>query len=168
MIWRAEVHDVAAAEAVLRAAFTPFIAVIGQKPAPMRADLAAAQAAGQLWVAGAGEGTGAGLGTGAAVTALMVCFAQGEELELDILAVAPEAQGQGLGAALEGHAEALARASGLRAVTLYTNAAMTGAQRLYDRLGFQLVERRQQDGFDRLFYRKAITGGASLASPASS
>ncbi len=153
MIRLAGAQDVAAAQEVLRSAFTPFIAVIGKAPAPMAADLAAAQAAGQLWVAPG---------------ALLVCFPQGEALELDILAVAPEAQGQGLGAALVGHAEVLARAQGLGAVTLYTNAAMAGAQRLYDRLGFQLVERRQQDGFDRLFYRKALTAAVLPTKPASS
>ena len=146
MIRRAEPYDVSAAQNLLRAAFTPFIAVIGQKPAPMLADLAAAQAAGQLWLAGEGQ----------TISALMVCFAQDGALELDILAVAPEAQGQGLGAMMVSHAGALAQAAGLGAITLYTNAAMQGAQRLYARLGFDLVERRQQDGFDRLFYRKAV------------
>ena len=146
MIRRAEPYDVNAAQNLLRAAFTPFIAVIGQKPAPMLADLAAAQAAGQLWLAGEGQ----------TISALMVCSAQAGALELDILAVAPEAQGQGLGAMMVSHAGALAQAAGLGAITLYTNAAMQGAQRLYARLGFDLVERRQQDGFDRLFYRKAV------------
>lgn len=173
MIRLAEAHEVKAAQQVLRAAFTPFIARIGQKPAPMLADLAAAQAAGQLWLAGEGQ----------AIAAVMVCFAKDKALEnaaqknaaqedavleLDILAVAPEAQGQGMGAAMVSHAETLAQDVGLEAVTLYTNAAMEGAQRLYARLGFELVERRQQDGFDRLFYRKALTGRVLPTSPASS
>ena len=155
MIRQADASAVAAAQDVLRAAFSPFIAVIGQKPAPMRADLAAAQQAGQLWVT-------------ADRMALMVCLPKGAAMDLDILAVAPEAQGRGLGTALVVHAEALARRAGLLEVTLYTNAAMIGAQRLYARLGFQLVERRQQDGFDRLFYRKPLSGRASPASPPSS
>ena len=155
MIRQADASDVAAAQDVLRAAFSPFIAVIGQKPAPMRADLAAAQQAGQLWLT-------------ADRMALMVCLPKGAAMELDILAVAPEAQGRGLGAAMVAHAEALARGAGLLEVTLYTNAAMIGAQRLYARLGFQLVERRQQDGFDRLFYRKPLNGRVSPTSPASS
>ena len=78
------------------------------------------------------------------------------EAELLTIAVAPEAQGQGLGAMMVSHAGAVAQAAGLEAITLYTNAAMQGAQRLYARLGFDLVERRHQDGFDRLFYRKAV------------
>lgn len=158
MIRRAEAHDVSAAQNLLRAAFTPFIAIIGQEPAPMQADLATAQAEGRLWLAGEGQ----------TISALMVCFAKDGALELDILAVAPEAQGQGLGAMMVNHAGALAQAAGLGTITLYTNAAMQGAQRLYARLGFDLVERRHQDGFDRLFYRKAVTGRASPANPASS
>ncbi|HRK42206.1 MAG TPA: GNAT family N-acetyltransferase [Gemmobacter sp.] len=157
MIRRAAPHEVNAAQKVLRAAFTPFVALIGQKPAPMLADLAAAQAAGQLWLAGEGQ----------AITAVMVCSVKGAALDLDILAVAPEAQGQGMGRAMIAHAEALAGENGLGVVTLYTNAAMQGAQRLYGQLGFDLVERRQQDGFDRLFYRKALIGRSSPASPAS-
>lgn len=158
MIRQAAAADVVGAQAVLRAAFTPFIAVIGQKPAPLLADLAAAQSAGQLWVAG----------DKGAVAAMMVCFAKGSDLELDILSVAPAAQGQGLGAQMVAHAEHLARTAGARALTLYTNAAMTGAQRLYARLGFDLVDRRPQDGFDRLFYRKPLSGCAGPTMPASS
>ncbi len=141
MIRRAGPEDLGAAAAVLRAAFLPFAAVIGRPPAPMSADLGAALAAGQLWVA---------------PQAMMVCWPEGDRLELDILAVAPAAQGQGLGAAMVAHAEALARGAGLRQITLHTNAAMTGAQRLYARLGFAEVARRRQDGFDRVFYAKPV------------
>ena len=141
MIWQGRHEDLAAAQAVLRAAFDPFTAVIGRPPAPLAADLGAALAAGHLW---------------RAPQAVMVCFAAGDRLELDILAVAPEAQGRGTGAALVAHAEALARAAGLRAVTLHTNAAMAGAQRLYLRLGFAEQARRRQDGFDRVFYAKPV------------
>jgi ribosomal protein S18 acetylase RimI-like enzyme len=124
--------DLPAAYDVLRAAFTPYTALIGRPPAPLPADLTAAQAAGQLWVAPGG---------------IMVCQAQGDALEIDILAIDPAHQGRGLGTALVANAEAIA---------LHTNAVMEPAQRLYSRAGFTLVARKQDDGFDRVFFRKAL------------
>ena len=145
MIRLARAADLIQAQAVVTAAFTPFIAVIGRPPAPMARDLASAIAAGQLYLAGTAPGLG-----------LLLCQPKGDALEVDILAVDPAAQGQGLGRTLMAEAEQIARRQGLAAITLYTNAAMTGAQRLYDGLGFTLIERAHQDGFDRLFYRKNV------------
>lgn len=133
--------DLPAAYDVLRAAFTPYTALIGRPPAPLAADLTAAQAAGQVWVAPGG---------------IMVCQAQGDALEIDILAIDPAHQGRGLGTAFVAKAEAMARDGGLRAIVLHTNAVMEPAQRLYSRAGFTLVVRKQDDGFDRVFFRKAL------------
>ena len=141
-IGQATPADLPAAYDVLRAAFTPYTALIGRPPAPLSADLAAAQSAGALWVTSGG---------------IMACHAQGDALEIDILAIAPSHQGRGLGAAFVAHAETLARAKGLAALTLHTNARMEAAQRLYLRAGFALVERRQDAGFDRVFFRKALS-----------
>lgn len=145
MIRRATPQDLEDAKAVLEAAFSPFIAQIGRRPAPMERDLAAPIAAGQLTLAGTAPAMG-----------LLFCYAQGDALEIDVLAVHPVAQGQGLGRRLMAEAERIARDQGVGAITLYTNALMTGAQRLYDGLGFTVTARARQDGFDRLFYRKDL------------
>ena len=134
--------DLPAAYDVLRAAFTPYTALIGRPPAPLSADLAAAQRAGALWVTPGG---------------VMACHAQGDALEIAILAIAPAHQGRGLGAAFVAHAETLARAKGFSVLTLHTNARMEAAQRLYLRAGFMLVERRLDAGFDRVFFRKRLS-----------
>lgn len=140
---QAEPADAAAVRACIEAAFAPFVAVIGRRPAPMEADIPALIAAGRVWLDGEGAG-------------VMVCWPEGRAMILDILAVRPEAQGRGLGARLAAGCEALARRQGLEAVELYTNAAMAGAQRLYARLGYAETGRGPHEGFLRVFYRKAL------------
>lgn len=139
----AEAADLGAVWTCVEAAFGPFIAEIGRRPAPMDADLTALIAAGEVWVAGEG-------------TAMMACRPIEGAMLLDILAVAPAAQGQGLGRLMVAQCEALAREAGLPAVELYTNAAMTGAQRLYVGLGYTEMARGPHEGFARVFYRKAL------------
>ena len=58
--------------------------------------------------------------------------------------------------ALIDFAERRARELGLPAVTLYTNEAMVENLRLYPRLGFVETERRVEDGYRRVFFRKAL------------
>lgn len=135
--------------AVINAAFAPYIAVIGQRPAPMLADHAAHIAAGQVWLAETPRGAG-----------IMVAFPKAGAFELDILAVSPAAQGQGMGRALLDQCEILARSAGLPALTLYTNAAMQGALALYRRAGFTEIERRTEQGYDRVYFRKPLIAAA--------
>jgi ribosomal protein S18 acetylase RimI-like enzyme len=59
------------------------------------------------------------------------------------LGVAPTFQGRGIGTWLLRHAEREARAQGFRRLSLDVSARNPGAQRLYERLGFQVVETRE-------------------------
>lgn len=45
---------------------------------------------------------------------------------------------------------------GLPAVELYTNEAMTENQAIYSKLGYVETEKKHQDGFNRVFYRKSL------------
>lgn len=139
---RAMPADLAQVQTVVEAAFAPYAPLIGRRPAPMDADYAALIAAGQVWLLDEG--------------AVMACWPEDGAMLLDVLAVVPEAQGRGLGARLVALCEAEARAAGLPAVTLYTNAAMAGALRLYPRLGYTETGRRVDQGFSRVFFRKAL------------
>jgi ribosomal protein S18 acetylase RimI-like enzyme len=58
------------------------------------------------------------------------------EGEIRMLAVSPGAQGRGVGQALASHAVDEFRAGGAHAVVLCTMTLMTGAHRIYERLGF--------------------------------
>ena len=64
------------------------------------------------------------------------------EASIRMLAVAPEAQGRGTGTALVEACLERARAEGRTAVFLHSLPVMTGAQRIYTRLGFRRVPER--------------------------
>ncbi len=138
--------DLDAVRRIARAAYAPYVPRIGREPAPMVADFATSIAAGELWVAGA------------PVAGFVVAYPRGDHWHLENVAVEPSAQGTGLGGALIAHVEAMARAARARAVELYTNARMTGNLSLYPRLGYTETGRAMEDGFDRVFYRKELSG----------
>ena len=144
----AEPKDLDTIRRVARAAYMLYVPRIGQEPAPMVSDFAAAIAAGHAWVARA------------PVAAFVVAYRRaepgGKHWHLENVAVDPAAQGQGLGGALIAHVEGVARANNARAVELYTNAKMTGNQNLYPRPGYAETGREAEDGFDRVFYRKEL------------
>jgi GNAT superfamily N-acetyltransferase len=119
---------------------------IGREPAPMTADYPALIAAGEVWVIRADDG----------IAGVLVMRTQGSGLLVENVAVAPGRQGQGLGRALMAFAEEHARTEGLGEVLLYTNERMTENLRFYPALGYTESGRGMQDGFARVFYRKAI------------
>jgi len=141
--------DAAAAAEITGAAYRPYIERIGREPAPMGADFDALIGAGAVWVA-----TEHGQ-----VVGVLVLELQDTALLLESVAVDPAHQGQGIGRSLIDHAEQVARDAGLSAVELYTNAHMTENLRLYPSLGYDLIERRREDGFDRVFFRKPLAPG---------
>jgi len=138
--------DVAAVARVTADAYGVYLERIGKPPAPMLADHAALVAAGEVWVADAGG----------AVNGVLVVRDAGRALLLESVAVAPDAQGRGIGRALIRWAEQLAADRGLERVELYTNALMTENLTLYPLLGYEWAGRRHEDGYDRVFFRKAL------------
>ena len=141
----ATTDDVAAVEAVVRAAYTGYIDRIGRPPAPMTADYVALVP--DTWVLD---------DDGGAVVGVLVVSAEPDHLLIQSVAVAPESQGCGYGRTLLAHAEIRARELGLPQLRLYTNAAMTENLRLYPHLGYTEVDRRREDGFDRVYYVKDV------------
>jgi len=136
--------DRPAVERIVRAAYAPYIPRIGKPPGPMLDDYAALIAARAVWV------------VGAPVAGLAVLLPREGHLLLDNIAVDPAAQGLGIGRALLCFTEAAARARGLTELRLYTHALMTENIALYGRSGWTETGRGQQDGFDRVFFRKEL------------
>ncbi|MEU6659179.1 GNAT family N-acetyltransferase [Streptomyces sp. NPDC046821] len=152
----ATADDVPAVKAVTDAAYHHYIERIGVVPAPMQADHAADVAAGRVYVV---EGEGAGAGADAGVVGLVVVEPHEDHLFLDSIAVHPDAHGQGVGRRLLHFVDEHARALGLPEVRLYTNALMWENQKIYPRYGYEVTERRVDGPYDRVHYRKRLTGG---------
>lgn len=139
--------DAAAVQACAEAAYALYVERIGRKPAPMIADFATQIADGLVHVATDAEDR---------VTGYVVFYPRDGSMHLENVAIDPARQGTGLGRALIAFVEERARADGLSGVELYTNARMTENQKLYPRLGYQEIDRRTEDGFERIYYRKAL------------
>ncbi|WP_055599228.1 GNAT family N-acetyltransferase [Streptomyces aureus] len=79
-----------------------------------------------------------------------------DRIGLDNVAVHPDAQGTGLGRRLLGFVESRVRELGLPEVRLLTNVMMWENQKLYERYGHEVVERRMDGPYDRIHYRKLL------------
>ncbi len=131
---------------IAHAAFARYVSRIGREPAPMRADFAAAIAAGHV-TAIAVEGAVAGYVVGRPET---------DAYFIDAIAVHPVWQDKGLGRHLIDHVAAEARRLGLPALRLCTNEAMTENLAIYRHIGFVETHRAVEDGYRRVFLRRDI------------
>lgn len=129
-------------------AYARYVPLIGRKPAPMTADFADQITAGHVYISTTPEGDFQGF---------IVFYPEGEHVLLESVAVLPGAAGRGVGKALIAFCESAARASGKRAVHLYTNEKMAENLSIYPRLGYSEVARRAEDGFNRVYFEKSLT-----------
>ena len=142
----ARVGDAVLIGEIARVAYGKYVPRIGRAPAPMAADFAAEIAAGRVVVIEA-DGTVAGY---------MIAWPQADAYFIDNIAVDPARQGRGFGRRLIDYGEREARRYALDAIRLYTNAAMTENLSLYARLGFVETHRAVEQGFSRVFMRRAL------------
>lgn len=142
----ANASDAEAVASCVRAAFTPYIDRIGKPPVPMLADFPALIAAGQVWVAEMGN----------QVAGVLVQYETEEGFYIDTVAVLPVLQGSGVGRALLVFAEDEAKRRGYQSIYLCTNIKMTENQVFYPKIGYVKYERRLDQGYDRIFYRKQL------------
>ena len=141
-----EQADVAVVAEIVERAYEGYVEEVGGRPAPMDADHSEAVRAGTLFVAEDGSG----------IAGVIVLVRGGGHLEIENVAVDPRRQGSGVGRALLGFAETEARAGGIDELRLYTHVVMLRNQRIYTRLGYAEVERRSENGFERVFYSKRL------------
>jgi len=147
MIRRAEPRDRVAVEAIVTAAYSPYVQRIGKPPGPMLDDYGRLIDQGAVSVLEEADGP---------VAALIVLLPESDHLLLDNVAVRPDRQGEGIGRRLIAFAENEARRLGCAELRLYTHATMTENIALYVRLGFEETGRGHQAGYDRVFMTKRI------------
>jgi N-acetylglutamate synthase-like GNAT family acetyltransferase len=86
----------------------------------------------------------------------LVLIPAADHLLVENVVVSPVHQGRGVGGMLMRLAEERAEALDVGELRLYTHRLMTENQVWYTRLGYEETGREQQDGFDRVFYRKRL------------
>lgn len=104
--------------------------------------------------------TSVALGPDGSVCGFAVFYPRGDHIHLENVAVAPAFQGHGIGKLLMSHCEQSALALGCGAIELYTNEKMTENLKLYPALGYAEIGRRQEDGFNRVYFRKIVRASA--------
>ncbi|KAJ0424509.1 acyl-CoA N-acyltransferase [Aspergillus carlsbadensis] len=154
-IIKATPADISRIKSMITAAFTKYIERIGKPPAPMLADYSDLIQTHEVYVLQDNVGNT----NESAIQGSIILEADDESntLEVGSLVVDPATQGRGYGRLLMEFAEERARAQGRRGLTLYTNVKMWENLGLYRRLGFVEVERRVQDGYERVFFEKDIS-----------
>ncbi|ANY77645.1 GNAT family acetyltransferase [Microvirga ossetica] len=139
-------RDLPAVEAIVRAAYSRYIPLVGQKPGPMLDDYSALISERRVHVLVAEN----------EVVGILVLLPDDGAMLLDNVAVHPDRHGRGYGRALIAFAERVARERGFKAIRLYTNEAMIENVGLYERLGFVETHRGEEKGFRRVYMTKAL------------
>jgi len=94
------------------------------------------------------------------IEGMMVITEHTNQIEVSSVAVRPRSQGKGLGRYLMKEAEAIAVSRGFGKLTLYTNAALPELSSYYESLGYKSIDRRLDEGFDRVFFEKELASDA--------
>ena len=141
---RAGVADAGAVADLTRAAYAPWVPVIGREPLPMSVDYREAVQAHRIDL----------LHQDGALVALIEMVPEIDHLWIENVAVAPGHQGRGLGRVLIAHAEAVALALGTPDLRLLTNAAFAANLRFYLNLGFAEDRREPFRGGMTVYFRK--------------
>jgi len=142
----AKAEDVPAIKPMIDAAYSKYIERFGKLPAAMTADCDKLVETQSLYV----------LRVGRNVIGSVLLSRDDDSIKVNNLVVEPSAQGRGYSRVLMDHAEGMARALGLAAVTLFTNERMHENIALYTKIGFSETGRRTEDGFNRVFFRKSL------------
>ena len=139
--------DTSVVRDLVRASYSKYIERIGKEPAPMSDDYASLIGAGDVWVAVEDD----------EVLGMLVMQVVEEHLFVDAVAVRPDQQRRGLGRVLISFAEGEAQRNGLREIRLYTNEKMFENLAIYEKLGFEEINRGLDSGYQRVFMRKKIS-----------
>lgn len=145
---RAQASGIPSIKTIVNAAYEKYIPRIGKPPAPMTADYASLLTAHNVFILHAAQ---------TPVGALVLQHEpDSDTIKIENLVVNPSAQGRGYGKVLMRYAEDFARSRGRNALELYTNVKMFENLGLYLKMGFVETGRREEDGFERVYFRKEL------------
>ena len=91
-----------------------------------------------------------------AIIGFVVFYPKDGAMHLENVAVAPGVHRTGVGSRLIAFAETSARERGFDKIELYTNEKMFENFSYYESKGYDEIGRGEDDGFNRVFYRKAL------------
>jgi ribosomal protein S18 acetylase RimI-like enzyme len=147
IIRRAGGADASAIADIVERAYSVYVERIGRRPGPMDDDYASRVSEADVFVAEDGA---------RGICGLIVLEPGDDHLLIENVAVDPDHQRAGIGRALLAHAEEFALGHGFDELRLYTNVAMVENQRLYRGLGYHETGRAIGDGFQRVYFSKAL------------
>ncbi|KAF4497624.1 acetyltransferase [Fusarium agapanthi] len=145
---RARASDISAIQSMVNAAYEKYIPRIGKPPAPMTADYASLLTTHDIFILHTTQSPAGAL--------VLRHEPDSNEIKIENLVIDPSAQGRGYGKALMRYAEDFARPQGCSALELYTNVKMFENLGLYLKMGFVETGRREEDGFERVYFRKEL------------
>jgi N-acetylglutamate synthase-like GNAT family acetyltransferase len=143
---RARAEDAGAIYELVQRAYAHYPEVIGVRPAPMDFDYAEQVATNEVWVTE----------DGGAIQGVIVMRWEPDHVFIDNVAVDPGRQGSGTGRSLLDHAEARAREEGIDELQLLTHELMAQNRAMYAHLGWEETDRRDEEGFSRVYFRKDL------------
>ncbi|MEO8424660.1 MAG: GNAT family N-acetyltransferase [Actinomycetota bacterium] len=147
----ATADDEPAIKGCVIAAYAKYVGRIGRRPAPMFADYLAAIVRGEVFV------------RGEPLCGFVVLIPATDHIFLETIAVSPQLQRRGHGRALMAFAEGRALELGLSEVRLYTGECMWENRKMYRRLGYEEFDRRAENGYPRIFFKKILENGRQQA-----
>ncbi len=146
IIREASTRDADGVKACVVAAFEIYTERIGKPSAPMLLDFPTEIEVRHVWLAE----------LDAQVVGVLVQYETIQGFYIDTVAVHPHLQGTGVGKALLQFAEQEALRRGYDFIYLCTNVKMTENQIFYPLIGYTEYERKFDEGYDRVFYRKQL------------
>ncbi|RSL48008.1 hypothetical protein CEP54_013110 [Fusarium duplospermum] len=147
---RAIPQDVPAIKAIVDAAYTKYIERIGKPPAPMTTDYEQVLQSHDVFILRKKEDN-------VIVGSIVLGHQQGSDaVKINNLVVDVTAQGRGYGGVLMRYAEEFAKSRGCCALELFTNVKMWENLGLYAKMGFVETERKTDEGYERVYFRKEL------------
>ncbi|KAG6367496.1 hypothetical protein INS49_001686 [Diaporthe citri] len=153
VIEKALLSDAEAIKQIVIAAYSKYVPRMGgQDPAPMTADYHTiiASHSQEVFVLRRQE-------DGKVLGSILLSDHGDDSTKVNNLVVDSASQGRGYGKLLMTFAEGVARERGCAALTLFTNEKMTENIVLYTKMGFVEVERKIEDGYSRVYFRKTLS-----------